>query len=91
MDEIHYFKSSYFFNKVEPEYFYYYCDKHGMLIMQGMVNNGSYSFIRDTALPTIGVLNIKDTRRGNKEQREIFIKHTEETIKHLYNHPCIIG
>ncbi|WP_207733856.1 MULTISPECIES: hypothetical protein [unclassified Clostridium] len=59
--------------------------------MQGMVNNGSYSFIRDTALPTIGVLNIKDTRRGNKEQREIFIKHTEETIKHLYNHPCIIG
>lgn len=77
--------------KVEPECFYYYCDKHGMLVIQDMVNNGSYSFIRDTALPTIGVVKLKDTRRGNKEQREIFMKHTEETIKHLYNHPCIIG
>lgn len=77
--------------KIEPECFYYYCDKYGMLVMQDMVNNGSYSFVRDTALPTIGMLKLKDKRRGNKAQREIFIKHTEDTIKHLHNHPCIIG
>ena len=26
--------------KVEPEYFYYACDKLGILVMQDMVNNG---------------------------------------------------
>lgn len=77
--------------KVEPECFYYYCDKHGMLVIQDMVNNGSYSFLRDTALPTIGRLKLKDTRRGSKTQREIFINHTRDTINHLYNHPCIVG
>ncbi len=77
--------------KVEPECFYYYCDKHGMLVMQDMVNNGSYSFIRDTALPTMGMLKLNDKRRGNKVQREIFINHTRDTINHLYNHPCIVG
>ena len=77
--------------KVEPECFYYYCDKHGMLVIQDMVNNGSYSFIRDTALPTIGMIKLNDKKRGSKAQREIFIKHTENTIKHIYNHPCIVG
>lgn len=77
--------------KIEPECFYYYCDKHGMLVIQDMVNNGSYSFVRDTALPTIGMVKLSDKRRGSKSQREIFINHTKDTIKHLYNHPCIVG
>ncbi|MCI5873432.1 MAG: MFS transporter [Clostridiales bacterium] len=78
--------------KIEPECFYYYCDLHGMLVMQDMVNNGSYSFIRDTALPTIGMQKRDDTKhyvRG--EVKEIFEKHMVETQKHLYNHPCIIA
>lgn len=77
--------------KIEPECFYYYCDKHGMLVIQDMVNNGSYSFIRDTALPTIGFSKLNDKNKGSKKQKENFIKHTEETINHLYNHPCIVG
>ena len=78
--------------KVEPEAFYYYCDKHGMLVMQDMVNNGSYSFIRDTALPTIGMDKSDDTkRRVPKETKEFFIKHMTEQIDHLYNHPCIVA
>lgn len=78
--------------KVEPEYFYYMCDKLGMLVMQDMVNNGDYSFLRDTALPTIGWKKRNDrwlNRSGKR--RAIFKKHTRETIEHLYNHPCIVA
>lgn len=78
--------------KVEPEYFYYACDRLGMLVMQDMVNSGSYSFLLDTALPTIGVKKRKDTKGGIKGKRkEFFISHSKETIAHLYNHPCIVA
>ncbi len=77
--------------KIEPECFYHYCDVHGMLVVQDMVNSGSYSFIRDTALPTIGFMKVSDLNKGTKDQREFFIKHTKDTLRHLYNHPCIIG
>lgn len=76
--------------KIEPECFYYYCDKHGMLVMQDMVNNGEYSFIRDTALPTIGFKKKSDKTAGTSKQEKIFIAHMEDTIKQLYNHPCIV-
>lgn len=78
--------------KVEPEYFYYACDKLGMLVMQDMVNNGSYSFVRDTALPTVGFKKRSD-RNLNRSQkvRDVFRLHTRETIEHLYNHPCIVA
>ena len=75
--------------KIEPECFYYYCDKHGMLVVQDMVNNGGYSFLRDTALPTIGMKKRKDIKQYN-ETRRIFKEHTKETLFHLYNHPCIV-
>ena len=77
--------------KIEPEYFYYACDKLGMLVMQDMVNNGSYSFVRDTLLPTIGIK--RNDRRLNKSERgrQIFKEHTKGTIEHLYNHPSIIA
>ena len=77
--------------KVEPEYFYYMCDKLGMLVMQDMVNNGSYSFIRDTALPTFGFDKMNDSRKKLTAGREFFIQHTKDTITQLYNHPCIIA
>lgn len=78
--------------KVEPEIFYYYCDKHGMLVMQDMVNNGHYSFLRDTALPTIGLRKRNDCKKNIKDEfrREFFKIHMIDTLNHLYNHPCII-
>ena len=77
--------------KVEPECFYYMCDKMGMLVMQDMVNSGGYSFMRDTALPTFGYIKQKDSRPFiGKEQREIFIQHSKDTMRHLHNHPCIV-
>lgn len=78
--------------KVEPEYFYYACDRMGMLVMQDMVNNGPYSFLFDTAFPTIGMKKRKDTKGSIQGKRkEIFIKHSKETISYLYNHPSIIA
>lgn len=78
--------------KIEPEMYYYYCDKYGMLVMQDMVNNGHYSFFFDTVLPTFGQKKYNDHLRNRKSRvREFFIAHTKETIGHLYNHPCIIG
>lgn len=77
--------------KVEPECFYYLCDKMGMLVMQDMVNSGRYSFLIDTVLPTLGFVKKKDAKRfRNKKHRSIFIQHTTETLEHLYNHPCIV-
>ena len=77
--------------KVEPEEFYYQCDKLGMVVFQDMVNNGRYSFIRDTALPTIGVqtLNDKNLHR-DPVTREAFLRGMEATVKQLRNHPCIL-
>lgn len=78
--------------KVEPESFYYACDRLGMLVMQDMVNSGHYSFIRDTAFPTLGKKVWNDRKIiGNKKRKAFFEKHMEETIEHLYNHPCIVA
>ena len=78
--------------KVEPECFYYYCDLHGMLVMQDMVNSGTYSFIRDTALPMLGMVRTDDKKRGGSQRRkQIFERHMKDTLLQLYNHPCIIS
>lgn len=77
--------------KIEPEVFYYACDKYGMLIMQDMVNNGNYNWFLDTALPNKGVLYRPDRFPGQKQRKQVFEKHMLETLDHLYNHPCIIS
>lgn len=78
--------------KVEPEAFYYACDGLGMLVMQDMVNNGGYSFIFDTALPTFGFKTRNDAKgRIEGNCKEFFKQHTKETIEHLYNHPSIVA
>ena len=81
--------------KVEPELFYYACDRLGMLVMQDMVNSGSYQFIRDTGLPTLGLKKQPEAKRKNKgregERQNFFLEHSREMIGRLYNHPCIIA
>ena len=77
--------------KVEPEQFYYDCDRLGMLVMQDMVNNGRYSFIRDTALPTVGLKALNDKRlHRNEATRKAFFDGMESTVSQLRNHPCIV-
>ena len=74
--------------KVEPDVFYYECDKQGMVVFQDMLNSGHYSFVFDTALPTAG------WRWGfvhavSKRRRADFENGAEELISLLYNHPCV--
>ncbi len=77
--------------KIEPEVFYYACDKHGMLVVQDMVNSGSYSWTFDTALPTIGFKKRRDDKGDiNGEREQIFKQQMRDTIDHLYNHPSIV-
>ncbi len=76
--------------KIEPECFYYDCDRLGMIVFQDFVNNSDYSFFRDTALPTIGFKRVNDRHlKRTKKAKEIFIAHSKKTVEHLYNHPSI--
>ena len=76
--------------KLEPERFYYECDRLGMIVFQDMVNSGVYRFLRDTALPTAG-LRRRDDRRLNTdgETRKNFLSAMEETVELLRFHPSI--
>ena len=80
--------------KVEPEEFYYQCDRLGMVVFQDMVNNGVYNFIRDTGLPTVSRLSQKllPDRNLNKNEgtRKHFLEAMEKTVEQLKNHPCIV-
>lgn len=76
--------------KVEPEWFYYACDRLGMVVLQDMVNNGRYSFLRDTALPTLGFKRRSDKRmHRNEAARKAFFEGMEATVRRLWNHPCV--
>ncbi len=76
--------------KLEPEQFYYDCDRLGMLVMQDMVNCGRYAFLRDTGLPTLGLTHLRDRRLNRDAQtRGNFLRAMEETVRLLAPHPCV--
>ncbi|MBO5312955.1 MAG: glycoside hydrolase family 2 [Clostridia bacterium] len=76
--------------KVEPDQFYYDCDRLGMVVFQDMVNNGSYSFIRDTALPTVISKRFPEgLMMRSKGERDSFINGMKKTVEQLYSFPCI--
>lgn len=75
--------------KLEPDLFYYDCDRLGMLVFQDMINSGAYSFLIDTALPTVG------PRRGishaaSKARRAAFEATARGMMDALYNHPSVV-
>ena len=76
--------------KVEMEEFYYQCDKLGMIVWQDMVNNSDYDFLRDTALPTVGIQKLDD-RNFHKDEasREMFRQCAKAMVDQLKNHPSI--
>ena len=76
--------------KIEPEQYYFECDRLGMIVFQDMVNCGEYHYFRDTVLPTIGILKRNDKNLNpDPEARSNFLSAMEKTVRQLGNHPCI--
>ncbi len=77
--------------KIEPPIFYYLCDKLGIAVFQDMVNNCDYSFIRDTALPTIGLKRRNDRNlHTSSESRSAFEETMYGTMNALHNYPSVL-
>ncbi|MCR5420301.1 MAG: hypothetical protein K6E98_04795 [Lachnospiraceae bacterium] len=77
--------------KVEIPAFYYDCDRLGIMVFQDMVNNGDYSFIRDTLLPTfVGQWKKDSSLKIPEEVKNFYINHCIDTINHLKGYGCII-
>lgn len=87
--------------KIEPERFYYHCDRLGMLVWQDMVNGGTpYRSWFVTYLATLMnwlCISAKDGEkhyallsRREEEGRQEFLRETAETVSFLFNHPCIV-
>ncbi|MBQ7840660.1 MAG: glycoside hydrolase family 2 [Lachnospiraceae bacterium] len=87
--------------KIEPERFYYHCDRLGMLVWQDMVNGGRpYKHWFVTYLATLmnwkhipfddGEKHRKLLSRTEPEGRKQFYAEMEETIAFLFNHPSIV-
>ena len=78
--------------KVEPDLFYYCCDRLGVAVFQDMVQNGKYSFFTDTLLPTLRVFKNADDRKKHRDPaaRAAFRKGMRETVEQLRNFPSIL-
>lgn len=84
--------------KIEPERFYYHCDRLGMMVWQDMPNGGGdYNMIFVTYLTNAFdwfARGIKDHhyswfKREDKEGRRQYYKDLTGMIRHLYNYPSI--
>ena len=75
--------------KLEPDLFYYYCDKYGMVVFQDFINSGRYSFLVDTAIPTVW-LRKGITHRATEKRKTQFYLHGQGIQQALYNHPSVV-
>ena len=81
--------------KIEMPYWYYLCDKMGLLVWQDFINGGEQYKFSTIAFPLITNIHHKDTHhfkfaRSNEEGRKQAVKEFEEIIKYLFNHPSIV-
>lgn len=77
--------------KIEPEWFYFLCDRLGMVVFQDMVSSGKYNYALDTAMPTVGVKNpaLMAGRNTDRTQRAVFMRDMGASVRALTNHPSI--
>lgn len=85
--------------KIEPQRWYYHCDRIGMLVWQDMVNGGReykswYVTYMATAMESVKI-RAKDSRlrlmgRQDPAGQKQFEDEMKETVRNLYNHPSIV-
>lgn len=84
--------------KIEPQRWYYHCDRLGMVVWQDMVNGGSYykhwfvtylatlmSWMKISMRDIYPKLLSRETRAGRHE----FVREMKETVQLLKRHPSI--
>lgn len=85
--------------KIEPERWYYHCDRLGMLVWQDIVNGGDpyqdwYVTYLATALSHTPIKPKDHTyrllSRNSSIQRKMYTEEMVETIRKLFQHPCIV-
>ncbi len=89
--------------KIEPDRWYYHCDRLGMLVWQDMVNGGNHirnvlktklSAMLPDVVPELKRLsrdeNFRISLREEEESRETFAKEVTQTVRQLFNYPSIV-
>ncbi|MBO4915157.1 MAG: glycoside hydrolase family 2 [Oscillospiraceae bacterium] len=80
--------------KIEPLRWYYHCDRLGMLVWQDLVSGGGRYDPLVVSTPLFTGIHLDDRLyplfgRSDKRGREQYLSDLEQTVRHLYNSPCI--
>ena len=86
--------------KIEPERWYYHCDKLGIIVWQDMVNGGGVypmwyvTYLTNALQPLMrrapdGKLLWGFLGRGSAHSREEYARELADTVAALGRHPCI--
>lgn len=84
--------------KVEPERWYYHCDRLGMVVWQDMVNGGGplnqwfVTYAVNVLQPLLRRWPDRDRRlfaRTDAAERDRYYEELTAMVETLYNHPCI--
>ena len=79
--------------KIEPLLWYHYCDTHGIIVWQDMINGGGNYGLEVSVLPFVGI-KLDDTKHGSfhrtsEKAMSLYYTELDEMLAHLYNCPCI--
>ena len=86
--------------KIEPQRWYYHCDRLGLIVWQDFVSGGApmkswyVTYLANALLPILR--HFPDVglfrhllSRPNEASRTLFLREMSDTVNTLYHHPCI--